>query len=327
MEKFKTGAKKVPCVIGLSLLLVTQANVLEANAYVPNEYVLGDLQVEEDRTSTKIEDSYNAQNYFEGYDIEGNYNVTGATISEAVQMSDTLNYSLTNENFLTYINTTPSEVYNLDIDSMYEEYLMDSENEYVNFINNNLTNKPALDSYLALSTGSIMRDIRNNIASKISTSILNNTGEYMLTTVYNINDKFYATLESNGIVNLLEINLPTDIIDTYNILRERYTTYQNSIAGQTDEIVGGFTYNGVYSETNESVWYAIGDDELKSTLNSAILTSESILEDEYDINISNDGNLSDEEVEILMDLGYDYNTIQYSTKLSTTLVKKNTYTK
>lgn len=324
----RTGAKIAATVTTLVAAFMLTPTV--ANAEVPSDCIIGDLETTEDRTRTKIADSKEIIYLFDGFDRYGNQTITMDEIEKAIELSDILSNFFNDP--VEYTNTKPSEVTNLDINSIYNYYLevRDSSNpeDMYYFCINNLPNKPAIDAYITFSYGTVSNNIKKNLATQVE-QIFTDLG-YKITAESEVvckKDEMYILVETNG--RLQKVILSGD---GYQELRDTCysldTTYQKAIcniAGTKKEHDDSFMYNGIDTISNESAWLSLPDDIKKSMLNGAILINDKLASleyYEYDLDYpTNKKYLTRKEKDELRDMGYDKDEVTRAIKKDLTLKK------
>ena len=271
LENFKPKAKKivraVPAIAMAASMILTP---MTAYAAVPNNEILGDAQVAEDRSYIKAQDGIEIADYFDGYDNYGCAIVTLEDIEKAIQMSDILNATMGDE--LDDINTTRNEVLGLDIYGLYNEYQHNSNR----FARRHQDDRSAIDAYLTFSTHTVTTHVKDQLANIIA-SLIKVQGQNL--TVYP-----YVTINSNEVSCVVGINgvtkkivLHGDKIDELrnqcNSLEYHYNMALCSINGSSPYYEDTFAYNGVRSTTGESVWLSMGNQGLKDELRTAIASA------------------------------------------------------
>ncbi len=273
-DALKTGAKKATRVISLVALTASLAlaNPTAAMAYVEPQNIIGEEQTVEDRTDIKFHDAEEINDFFIGTDYFGNRFVTREEIAKAIAISDQLNF-YNNYEVNQYSNTCKNEVFSLNINDMFDEYLADEGYGFQVFSERNIGQKPAIDAYLNFSCGSIVRDIKTDIENAINNALFNAGLEVTNSPRIRVKgDKVYAFARVNGFVQMIELQGEdlNEALDYLRILDNRYQVCLNNIAGKSNEYPNTFAYNGIDITTGESTWLALGDEELKDTLSSAL---------------------------------------------------------
>ncbi len=279
-DALKTGAQKASKVISLVALATSLAivNPTTAAAYVEPENIIGEEQTTEDRSYTKEFEGQSIDGYFTGTDYNGNLFVTSEEIAKAIVISDQLN-AFNNYEVNEFSNTTISEVYNLDINRMYDDLLAGEADGFYSFSMENMENKPAIEAYLNFSCGTIVEKMKRQIQAAVDNALYNsglNVTNYSKVRI--IGDRAYAIARIDGFPQL--IKLSGDSIDLLTALNHRYEVCKNNISGRSNMYLDTFAYSGIDIESGESTWLALGDDELKDTLNRGLACEREM---EYDL--------------------------------------------
>ena len=269
-DALKTGAQKASKVISLVALATSLAivNPTTAAAYVEPENIIGEAQTTEDRKYTKEFEGNSIDEYFTGTDYNGNLFVTTEEIAKAIVMSDQLN-SFCNYESYPYDNTTISEVYNLDINRMYDDLLAGEADGFYSFGVENMENKPAIEAYLNFSCGTVVEKMKRQIQAAVDNELYNsglNVTNYSVVRI--VGDRAYAIARVDGYPQL--IKLSGDSVDLLVALNHRYEVCKNNISGRSNMYLDTFAYTGIDINTGESTWLALGDDELKDMLNRGL---------------------------------------------------------
>lgn len=307
-----TGAKKVAATLAITMALsVVAAPAVYAS--VPAGNIVGDAQVTEDRTEIKIDDAQDIHKGFYGFDRYGNQTITMADIKKAIELSDILNgYYFDAVN---YTNTTKEEVLELDVDKMYEKYIIaryGKKDRTAEFCAKNLENKPAIDAYITFSCGTVSNNIKQVVGQKVN-EVISSEGFRMTQSprVIITNTSLYVAVEVQGQTQLIELNgeAVDEIIYMCNSLDNHYNIALNNIAGYSDYYENTLAYNGVDQTTSHSAWLSLPDSEKQEEILAAITTYENLDSDTYYEIICEDTDeatrLSKYEQELLRDLGYD----------------------
>ncbi len=319
-----TGAKKAGKFISILALVsaIGLSTPLTATAEVRPETIIGEEQTYEDRSQIRYEDAVRIDNYFRGTDYYGDRYVWPEQIREAIELSNTLN-AYNNYDSYYHSNTRPSEVVGLDINGMYDEYLADARYGYSVFCPRNIENKPAIDAYLNLSCGSLAKYIEEELESSVTTALQN---DYVNLTRYPKirikDDKVYAVCREDGYVRLIQLNFyDMPEIKTYLMcLKDRYAMCVRNLAGKSNEYPNSFAYNGIDTETNESAWLSLGDDDLKGLL-SRSLDLANTLDNNITVSLSEDRFFVYEadDLEALKSFGFTEDQIRNAIKIDATV--------
>lgn len=314
-----TGAAKIATATTLIAALMVGAPTV-AYADVPASDIIADADAWGDRAAIKAQDGTDVRNYFEGYNKYGESYVTDDEIRKAIELSTALNtYYLSP---LYYTNTTKEEVLSLDVDDLYGDYTYAvSRDRSRKFLDNNLSNKPAIDAYTLFACGTVSRNLKNGLASTVYGIIVSEYGNAVSypNIVINSNEA-YAIFTINGTIQ--KVNLYGDLVDSIKAscvsLDTRYNTGLNNLSGYSNTYENSFAYNGVDTYTGESVWLSFPDDERKSDLTTALDLS-SVMTDANNYETSIDAPssataLSDYEKEELRKMGYSYDSLRYATE-------------
>ena len=327
-ETLITGAKKAGKFVSVLALVTTMAlaNPLTAAAHVDSENIIGEEQTYEDRTEIKVNDANTINNHFLGYDNYGDRYVTPEQIAKAIELSNMLN-AYNNYEINEYSNTRPSEVLNLDIDDMYNEYLADAKFDYKIFCQRNITLKPALDAYLNFACGTISSEIRETIEQAAFTALYNEGAYVTGYPRFTVKDnKVYCFAEVNGTVRMIDLNIDniSELGETLTNLDSRYNLCLNNIAGYTKYYPNSFAYNGIDGKTGESAWLALGDDELKANLTNSMNFAKS-LEGNIAVNLDSDRSYvwTPEDIETMRYFGFSEDQISNAIRMNATVTYTN----
>lgn len=309
---YKTGARKVAVGITLVVSLMVAGTTM-AHAAVPAENIIGDAQLNEDRTRIKVDDSQDILLEFYGYNKYGRPTVSMTDIRKAIELSDVLNGYYFDA--VEYTNTTKEEVLSLDIEKIYEEYLIakyGKEDKTAEFCSAHLEDKPAIDAYITFACGTVANNIQNTLAEKLNTIIAEEGQEMTLAprTIVN-NGSLYVIVEVNGQTQLIELTglAAADMATMISNLDNHAKIALNNIAGTSSEYENTFAYNGVNKYTNESVWLSFPDDTKQERIEEGIQAYEG-LEYGYGYELICENpevsrELTKAEKQMLRDLGYD----------------------
>jgi hypothetical protein len=160
---YKTGAKKAAKIVTIVTALAVLPTV--ATAAVPAENIIGDAQVAEDRSVIKTTDARDITKEFYGFNKYGNQTITMDEVRKAIELSDILNGYFFDP--VLYTNTTKEEVLSLDIDKLYEEYIIARYNDQdrtAEFCQRHLEDKPAIDAYVTFVCGTVSNNIQASVA-------------------------------------------------------------------------------------------------------------------------------------------------------------------
>lgn len=309
---YSTGAKKVVATIAIAATLMVATTPL-VHAAVPAENIVGDAQITEDRTEIKIDDAQDIHKEFYGFDKYGNQTITMADIKKAIELSNILNGYYFDA--VEYTNTTKNEVLDLDVDKMYEQYLIakyGKKDRTSEFCAKNLENKPAVDAFITFSCGTVSNNIKQVVGQKVN-EVIANEGFKMTQSprVIITNTSLYVAVEVQGQTQLIELNgeAVEEIIYMCNSLDNHYNIALNNVAGYSDYYENTFAYNGVDSTTSHSAWLSLPDSEKQEEILAAITTYENLGNEYcYEViceNPDETSRLSKYEQELLRDLGYD----------------------
>jgi len=327
-ESLITGAKKAGKCVSILALATTLAfaNPLTAAAHVDSQNIIGEEQTYEDRTEIKRSEANTINNHFIGYDYWGDRCVTIEQVEKAMELSNVLN-SYNNYEVNEYSNTRPSEVLNLNIDDLYNEYLADYKYGYNNFCRRNMTLKPAIDAYLNFACGTISSEIREEIETA-AYNALYNEGAHITSypSVRVKDDIIYCFARIDGRVRMIQLNTEniTGLEDTLAALDNRYGLVLNNIAGYTENYPNAFAYNGIDSKTGESAWLSLCDDDLKGLLSRSIDTERNM-----ECNVSMDLNNERyyvwdyQDVEAMRFFGFTEEEIRNTIKINGTVTYTN----
>jgi hypothetical protein len=299
--------------------LAVSAIPTEALAHVNPEDILGDIQYTEmygdTREGIKEADTSALKAYFSGYDEYGCETVTADEIAKAKEMSDFLNTY--NDPTYEYTNCTPGEIIGLDINGMYNDYCASYNNGTIyDFMSRNLTNKPALDAYLNFAGLAVSNRIKEDLANMVYSRIVN---EGRIITKYPTiqvrNGQIYAVVESDGYVQVIEINgeAASKLAQICAYLDARTDLIFRNISGQTNEYPQGIAYNGVSGRTLESAYLAMPDSDYKKVIVDAANNAEGMkFYNFFDISVEDPTiwyGLNVNEVELLYGMGYSTDAV------------------
>lgn len=271
---FATGAKKVAATTTLVAMMVASLSTT-VYAEVPAAHIVGDLQYTEDRTEVKQDDYRDIESYFYGFDKYGNQTITMDEIRKAIELSNLLNAFHFDP--VEYTNTKKSEVLNLDIDKLYENYLIafstDNDQDKYYYCLNNMSQKPAIDAFITFSCGTVVNNIEKSLATRINNIVLSEG--YEITSepkVVITAEGIYVLVATKGQLQKIELSgdICAEIIASYQALNTSYTTALNSIGGYSAEYENSFAYNGIDSISLESAWLSLPDDAKKENLLTGI---------------------------------------------------------
>ncbi len=329
---FKTGAKKVGAAVILTAVLF--GNATKAYASVPASNIIGDAQVQEDRTQIKLEEAYEIHENFTSFDKYGNPELEMDDVRKAIELSDVLNDYYFDP--LYYTNTSAKEVLEVDIDGIYDKYTSATYyGKETDFIVSNLTNKPAIDAYITFSCGTVSSCIKQEISKRVY-EVLASTEDEITTypTVAINNGRLYIVVGVNNEPKVIELvgEEAKKIVTICNSLDYHYYMAINSISGQSERYESSFAYNGIDSNTNESAWLSLPDDTKKANLTTGLVTYETLQTKEaYALHVEDPTEtekLSRSEKELLSALGYTDAQIRTATKQEVQLLSmQKQYTK
>ncbi|MGN1372117.1 MAG: hypothetical protein ACI4XM_07590 [Candidatus Coprovivens sp.] len=333
---YKTGAQKVARSATLVVALML-AGTSVAYASVPAQNIIGDAQISTDRTQIKMTDAQDIRRAFYGFNKYGNQTITMDEIRKAIELSDTLNSYYFD--VLDYTNTTKNEVLSLDVDKMYDEYLIAKYGQVdktTQFCQKHLEDKPALDAYITFACGTVANNLEKSIATKMN-SVIESEGRKTTSSPKTIinNGNLYVIVEVEGQTQLIELTgiATADLVSLITNLHYHTDTAVNNIAGASPTYENTFAYNGVEMNTNESVWLSFPDEQKQERIENGIQLYE-LLEDGYGYEITSEDpifsrELTKEEKEMLRSLGYDQiqtnNAVRKEALLNKVL--EQTYTK
>jgi hypothetical protein len=307
LGNFKPKVRKIVRVVPAVAIAATMAMTpLTAHAAVPNEEILGDLQVQEDRTDIKREDAYQMAEYFDGYDNYGCVTISLEDLEKAIEMSDLLNATMPPE--WDNVNTTRNEILNLDVYSLYTEYQYNPDY----FARAHQGERSAIDGYLTFGTHTVASLIKEELAHLI-TSLLHEQG-YQVTNypvVMVTENEVSCVVGINGCVQkfILHGEKIEDVKRLCTGLDYHYNTAMASIDGSSPYYENTFAYNGVRSTNGESVWLSLGNSEIKGEIREAIALIR-VIEDRRTLEMVTDDPLgyrtiSAEEALALRNMGYN----------------------
>lgn len=333
MENFKTGAKRAVATLSLVAVL---AGVLmpTAHAEVLADNIIGDFDVEEDRSEIKTNDMISIIEKFKGADEEGNAYVNLEDVEKAVELSDALNSFFFDP--IAYTNTKASEVVSLDINGLHTAYkaAKDSKDEanIANFCNSNLTNKPAIDAFVTFGSGNVAENIKFGVANKVCEILINKGYNITFGPIVIANEtELYCLAEINGELKRIQLQGETcdNIRNTCFYLENTYNLAISTISGSEGHDLS-FMYNGIEVTTNESAWLSLPDDDKKDMVKAGLKLCKTLTEPEtYTLTeaASNDSVALTDEEKALLEL---YGVSGKTTKLgyiSMTPVEAKTLTK
>ena len=336
MEK-KFNLKKLIATGAVVTSLAMCALPTEALAHVEPSDILGDEQYvemyNETRDSVKQTETEALKQYFRGYDDYGCETTTLDDVCKAKELSDLL-ASYDDQEFR-YTNCTPSEIMNLDINGLYNEYLDAVNNGTLYyFMMDNLTNKPAIDAYLNFAGLAVSNHIKDNLAIMIYTCVTNqgqNVTKYP--TIQIRNRQIYAVLEIDGFAQVIEITGQTakDLETSCSYLDARTNKICQNIEGSSKEYPQGIAYNGVSNATNESAYLSLPDDQYKKVIVNSAAYAESTKDfNNYEFYVEDPSigyNLNVNEVELLYNMGYSTDMVNSAILRYAGVDPVKTYTK
>ncbi len=316
-NKLKTGAKKALVTTSLVATLLG-INIPTAYADVKVSNIVPDDSISMDRSQVRQAEKDKMVVKFT-CDNELNLPfVTPESVVKACELSDVLNnYKL---DFLLYTNTKASEVENLNVDALYEEYsaisTLGDPTQLVAFCERNLVNKPAIDAYVTFGGQKVAEGIKNSLAGRLCAGL--EAEGHMITFgpfVCANETEIYALAEIDG--QLQKISLVGEDCENLrqmcNTLDSSYTKAINSISGQSDEFENCFVYNGVEKTTGESAWFSLPDDDKKALIRQgADISTKLTMGEEYSATIMPSdmmGTLSEADKNMLTLYGYDASMI------------------
>lgn len=325
---YKTGARKVAVGITLVVSLMVSGTTI-VHAAVPAENIIGDTEVTEDRTKIKANDAQDIILRFYGYTKYNRPIVSMTDIRKAIELSDILNNYFFDT--VEYTNTTKEEVLNLDIEKIYQEYLIakyGKEDKSLEFCRTHLEDKPAIDAYITFACGTVSKNIENTLAGKINTLIASE-GHDMTSaprTIIN-NGDLYVVVEVDGQTQLIELTGESakDMVTMISNLDNHAKIALSNIAGTSPKYENSFAYNGVDKNTNESVWLSFPDDTKQERIEEGIQTYEG-LEYGYGYELICENpeiseKLTSAEKQMLRALGYDRIQLDQAIKKETSINK------
>lgn len=313
---YKTGARKAVAIVTIVAAFTVVPTL--ASAAVPAENIIGDAQVTEDRTPIKLQDAKEIKKEFYGFNKHGVQTITMDEVRKAIELSDILNGYFFDP--VQYTNTTKEEVLNLDVDKLYEEYIIARYNEVdrtAEFCANHLEDKPAIDAYVTFVCGTVANNIQASVADSVN-AVITTEGFKMTANPKVIieNNSLYVILEVEGQTQLVELTgeYAADIVNICNALNYHYHTALNNLAGHSNHYENTFAYNGINQETGESVWLSFPDDTKQTNLETGIAIYEQLENSEnFEITSADPGfrrELTKAEKEMLKSQGYDKYQIQ-----------------
>lgn len=320
-KNIKTGAKKATAILSLAAVLATNPTIVKAS--VPAENIIGDAEYDQDRTEIKENDYKEINNYF-----KSSKNVSLEDVEKAIELSDAYNSYFFD--LVDFTNTTKEEVLSLDIDSLYDEYtdsiLNDETEEYCQ---DNLTIKPAVDAYITFSCGSVSRQIKLNVASKVQNILSDIYGsEAISLKSITINEEnAYVIAEINNIVTVIELDGATlaEIKEIITPLDNTYNISLKNIGGYSEKYEDTFAYNGVDKVSKESAWLSFPDESKKENLQKGIELAKNIsLAEELSFSIdeiTTTAELTETEEKELSKIGYSDYEIATAAKTTVSIEK------
>ncbi len=331
-SSFITGAKKVLLTTSIVSALVLASTPI-AHAAVEANNIIGDAQIAQDRTTIKLTDARDISLEFYGFDKYGNQTITMDEIRKAIELSDILNGYFFDG--VAYTNTTKQEVLDLDVDKLYEEYIIARYNRVdktEEFCINHLEDKPAIDAYITFACKTVANNIKNEIASILQSDFKAN--RYYITqdakTLIS-NNSLYVVIEVNGQTQIVELigEHAADVVTLVSGLETHANTALLNLAGLSSEYENTFAYNGVEANTNESVWLSFPDENKQEKLESGIKLYEELSTGHtYEIftNVqTTDRHLTEAEKDMLRKLGYDEVQLETAIRREAELDKYNQY--
>jgi hypothetical protein len=239
-------------------------------------------------------------------------------VRKAIELSDILNGYFFDP--VLYTNTTKEEVLSLDIDKLYEEYIIARYNDQdrtAEFCQRHLEDKPAIDAYVTFVCGTVSNNIQASVADSVN-AVITTEGFNMTANPKVIieNNTLYVILEVEGQTQLVELTgeYAADIVNICSALNYHYYTAINNLGGRSNEYENTFAYNGINSETGESVWLSFPDETKQTNLETGIAIYEQLMDSENFEITSQDPmfrrELTREEKQMLRSQGYDKEQIR-----------------
>lgn len=328
---FKTGAKRALTAVTITAALVS-ASVPVAHAAVDVDRIVGEPFYSEDRTKTKIEESHDIYSHFYGFDRYGNQTITLDDVRKAIELSDVLNdYYF---DLVEYTNTRVSEVTELDIEKLYDQYLVaknKGEKSLIRFCENNLYNKPAIDAFVTFSCGTVSNNIKKNVGDLVCAEAQTKSQKITASPRVVVKEEaMYVVIEVNGETQIFELagDDIQEIIDICASLDSHYTIALDNIAGYSDKYEDHFAYNGVDYVTEESAWLSFRNDDLQDELTTAMDLCDGLVYDEthqFEIDDFYDkDSLNRREKAVLEELGFRKSEIRDAVSRDASLTKTQT---
>ena len=334
-ENRKLNLKKGIASIALATSLIFTGVPTVASAAVNPENIVKDEHYIEDRNDIRYNEMQTINEFF-------TIDVKVETIEKAIVLSDVINSYYPGPNM--YSNTTCEEVLTIDIDAIYEEYLLAEENGTVElFAAKHLMDMAAIDAYTTLGCRVVNNEIDKVITESVG-SIYHDLGISCIPKTYIGNNGIFVLLQTE--TGYIKVNLEGEYIDNLsrisNVLERKYrnaiydigglTTKQERVidANRTFPDFNAFSYNGVDTVTGKSAWLSAGDDDRKDMMQFAIATTKEIATGENIELQFTDGSfyqLTDDSRRVLETYGIPTDMIEHTIEIDLTVNKTKTLTK
>lgn len=330
----KTGAKRVAtgAVIGImalttlvgctktSALASENTDFYQADEYFEESILLSDEQYEEqtgiNREEKRLEDARQIFENFQGIDENGYEMNPTEDIRKAVELSyayneysDALGVTYDEK----YTNASQSDIINLDVNGLYEDYIQAIDYDYLpEYFEDNLQYKPAIDANIRLSGLPLATQAEYYTAQEVKRCLEEQGIKVDMAFGVLTFEGIKVIVEFNGRVAILTVvGEPTiEMNELLNDIRYQTLAAINDFAGGDtvdEDYCGPLSYNGVNKNTDESMYFSLPDDEFKEKITMATDYVEGIRDGQtLDIELMGDPNpeISDYDLNLLYSMGY-----------------------
>lgn len=335
-ENRKLNLKKGIASIALATSLIFTGVPSVASAAVNPENIVKDEHYVEDRTAIRYDEMQTINEFF-------SIDVKVDTVEKAIILSDVINSYYPGPNM--YSNTTCEEVLTIDIDAIYEEYLLAEENGTVElFAAKHLMDMAAIDAYTTLGCRVVNNEINRSIINTVGSLCYNSGFNHSRMEIFIGSENPFVLLKvENGYI---KVNLDGEYVENLsrisNVLDRKYrnavydiggfvTNQERAIdANRTFPDFNAFSYNGVDTATGKSAWLSAGDDDRKAMMTNAIEATKEIVNGEnveLQFTTGSFYQLTDESRKVLEEQGAPDYVINNTIEIDLTVNKTKTLTK
>lgn len=266
-KKGKLSLKKtLPALVVAGALLFSATPVY---AHVDDTTIIGDINVAEDRTATRVAEAEAIDRLFSN---QTNRVINVETVEHALELSDVLNGFNPGPN--EYSNTSYNEIANFDLDGKYFEYIGEANRGNVDqFCANNMTNEAVIDAYTLFGCETVKNGLLAQL-SNIAQSRLN-VNNRSLSSVphvgYTDNGVFLVFNYQGQMIKVdLVGNTVDEVIANITDLMNHYNIAMDNMAGRNNEYENSFAYQGAYTGGTDSAYFSAGDDYRKEDIRRSI---------------------------------------------------------